>query len=86
MTWANYLKDLALHFSPRPPPLKDISDPQPFDDRAECKGPRDGHIFLRKVLVTEKLLERQRPRDLFKSKGNLQPARPLNYPAKSEIH
>lgn len=86
MTRASHLKDSALHLSPRPPPLKNISNPQPFDNRAECKGPRDTHILLRDVSVTEKLLDRQHPRDPLKSKGNLKPARPPDYPAKSQIH
>lgn len=58
-SWASHLKDLAIYLSRRPLPFKNSSDAQPFDDTAECKGPRDGHILLTEVLVTEEFLERQ---------------------------
>lgn len=83
----SHRKDFALHLSPRPPPFKkNISNPQPFDDRAECRGPRGEHILLREGLVIEKLLERQHPRDLFKSKGRSKlPDHPTILPSQKYI-
>lgn len=68
VTGADHLEYLAPHFSPRPPFRMDTSTQKPFDDRTECRGPRDGP-FLREVLITAKLLKRQHPRDRFESEG-----------------
>lgn len=60
----------SLYNSPHTTFQKNISNSQPFDDKAEYRGPRGDHILLGEVLSIEKLLEKQHPRDLFKSKGS----------------
>lgn len=56
-------------------PFMNFSNQQSFDDRAECRGRRDGHILLRKILVTKKQL----PRDAFirKSRWRLSNHQPI---------
>lgn len=70
VTRASHLKDFALHLTTATTPQEEHLKYTALWRQSRIQGTKGDHILLREVFSIEKLLERQHPRDLIKSKGS----------------